>query len=234
MGRVTGTDSRAFSLYVCMKIVLIGPFRGSAGAKFLIMKNGMIMACALLCAGFLVTSCGSKQMVQSPKNANPFAGGSYAPPCTVFDDNENFAATGMYLGSSRQMGECQLNALENAKQMIYAKYHHSYNGMISNYSSTFGTNKGNDIKTKLERAGDATVKAVLNDAQACCLEFGPVQDDGMVYCYIAIRIPKDELAEKTAKEIADVLTPEEKEEINFDEFQYRERMKNAFNNQEGQ
>lgn len=192
------------------------------------MKNIMTTACALLCASFLMTSCGSKQVAQAPKYVNPFEGGSYAPPCTVFDDSENFAATGIYRGSTYQKGECQLNALENAKQMVYAKYYHSYNGMISNYSSTYGTNRGNDIKTKLERAGDAVIKAVLNDVQACCLEFGPVQEDGMLECYIAIRVPKKLLAEKTAKEVADVLTPEEKEQINFDEYQYRNRMEKTF------
>ncbi len=178
-----------------------------------------------------VTSCGASRKVPAQsvtKTAAPF-GEVYSLPCEVYDTPQEFAATGIYRGSSYQKGECQLNALENAKQIVYAKYHHTYNGMISNYSSSFGTNRGNDIRTKLERAGDAVVQAILNDIQACCVKFSGVAEDGMVECYVAIKVPKQALAAGVAKEVANVLTPEEKEEINFDEFKYRELMEQRFN-----
>lgn len=176
-------------------------------------------------------SCGAAKtaVVQAqPQNTAPF-GEVYSMPCEVYDTPEEFAATGIYRGSSYQKGECQLNALENAKQLVYAKYHHSYNGMISNYSSSFGSNRGNDIKTKLQRVGDAVIEAMLNDIQACCVKFSGVQDVGMVECYVAIKVPKQALAAKVAKTVADVLSPEEKEEINFEEYQYRKLMEQRFN-----
>ena len=184
----------------------------------------------------VLASCGASKKVQSQNkvsNTPPF-GETYSMPCEVYDTPNEFAATGIFRGSSYQKGECQLNALENAKQLVYAKYHHSYNGMISNYSSTIGNNRGNDIAAKLQRAGDQVVKAILNDITASCIRFSAVQDDGMIECYVAIKVPKQAVAAKTAKAIADVLTPEEKLLINFEEQQYRKQMEQRFNDYKGQ
>lgn len=151
-------------------------------------------------------------------------------PCAIYDTREKFAATGIYKGSSNQKGECHKFALENAKSLIRAKYHHTYKGMISDYSSTIGNNRGNDISTKLEQAGDQVINAVLNDALETCTKFGAVQDDGMVECYVAIEIYKDELANKVTKKVADVLTKDEKLEIRFQEEEFRKKMEERMAN----
>ncbi len=152
-------------------------------------------------------------------------------PCGEFHDTkEKFAATGIYRGSSYQKGQCHLNAIANAKAVIREKYHHSYQGMISDYSSTIGNNRGNDIATKLERAGDVVINAILNDAFEVCTKFSAVQDDGMIECYVAIEIYKEEIAEKVSKQVADVLTKEEKEQINFNEYNYRKQMEERMKN----
>lgn len=191
------------------------------------MKKALILTAVAL----VLISCGAakKAAVQAQAQSTAPFGEVYSMPCEVYDTPEEFAATGIYRGSSYQKGECQLNALENAKQIVYSKYHHSYNGMISNYSSSFGTNRGNDIKAKLQRAGDAVIEATLNDIQACCVKFSGVQEDGMIECYVAIKVPKQALAAEVAKTVADVLSPEEKEEINFEEYQYRKLMEQRFN-----
>jgi len=191
------------------------------------MKKAIFFA-AMAAAAILASSCGaSKSAAQSQaqtKTSNSPFGEVYEVPCAVYDTVEEFAATGIYRGSSYQKGECQFNALENAKQLVYAKYHHSYSGMISNYSSSIGNNRGNDIATKLERAGDQVVKAILNDILANCVKYSGVQDDGMIECYVAIRVPKNVIADRTAKAVADVLTADEKEQINFSEYNYRKQM----------
>ncbi|MBP3470664.1 MAG: hypothetical protein J6K41_00295 [Paraprevotella sp.] len=180
----------------------------------------------------LIQSCGNKKSVvtQAPQNAAPF-GEVYSMPCgNVKDTPEKFAAVGIYRGSSYQKGECHLNAIANAQAIIREKYHHAYKGMISNYSSTIGNNRGNDIATKLERAGDVILDAMLNDAYEVCTKFSNVFDDGMIECYVGIEIPKGELAEKVAKKVADVLTDEEKEKINFNEYNYRKQMEERMKN----
>ncbi len=183
-----------------------------------------IMILAAVAAMVMVSACGTQKAVSETKKTSSAFGVTQEIPCAVYDTDEYFAATGIYMGSSRQKGECINNALENAKQQVYAKYHHSYQGMVSNYSSSYGDNRGNDIKTKLQRAGDAAINAVLNDIQACCTQFSEVYEDGMVECYVAIKVPKTVLVEKTAEIVKDVLTPEEKEAIDFEEFSFRKEM----------
>ncbi len=180
----------------------------------------------LTATAIAVVSCGTVKKAQEAAlaaNKAPF-GEVYSMPCEVYDTPEEFAATGIYRGSSMQKGECQFYALQNAKELVYAKYHHTYEGMMSNYGSSFGNNRGNDIKTKMQRAGDAVVHAVLNDIQATCTKYSAVQEDGMIECYVAIKVSKQQLAEKVSAAVEDVLTPEEKEEINFEEYQYRKLM----------
>lgn len=190
------------------------------------MKKSIILAAVAI----VMVACGAPKQTyvqEQPKSSSPF-GEVYSLPCEVYDTNDEFAATGIYRGSSYQKGECQLNALENAKQLVYAKYHHAYTGMISNYSSTFGNNQGNDIATKLQRAGDQVINAMLNDIQACCVKFSAVQGDGHIECYVGIKVPKQALAAQVAQTVADVLTPEEKIAINFEEDQYRKQMEQRF------
>lgn len=177
----------------------------------------------------VLASCGSKKQVVKNESNAPF-GEVYSMPCEIHDTKEKFAATGIYKGSSNQKGECHLNAIANAKAIIREKYHHAYKGMISDYSSTIGNNRGNDISTKLERAGDVVIEAVLNDAYEVCSKFSGVQDDGMIECYVSIEIYKDELADKVSKQVANVLTDDEKLKINFQEEEYRKRMEERMMN----
>ncbi len=188
----------------------------------------------LFIAAIILSSCGTKKQTivyhqSEKKEASPF-GEVYSMPCSEFHDTkEKFAAVGIYRGSSYQKGECHLNAIANAKAIIREKYHHTYKGMISDYSSTIGNNRGNDIETKLQRAGDVVIDAILNDAYEVCSKFSRVFDDGMVECYVAIEIYKEELAEKVSKKVADILTDEEKERINFNEYNYRKEMEERMN-----
>lgn len=145
-------------------------------------------------------------------------------PCEVYDTPDFFKATGIFMGSYRQKGKCQEAALENAKALVYAKYHHVYEGMVSNYDQTIGNNRGNDIATKLEKAGDQVIKAILNDVSATCIRWSEVQDDGMIECYVAIEVLKEEIADKVSQKVDDVLTEDEKLKIRFDEENYRKEM----------
>lgn len=145
-------------------------------------------------------------------------------PCDIKDSKENYAATGISRGSYLQKGEVHVNALDNAKAVIRSKVRHAYKGMISDYSSTIGNNRGNDIATKLDRAGDAELDLMLNDAYEVCTQYSEVFDDGMIECYVAIEISKAEYARRTSKRVADVLTQDEKARIRFDEQNYRRQM----------
>lgn len=192
------------------------------------MKTKVLFSAVCLSAT-LFTSCGTQKEAVKKAPAAPF-GEVWEMPCSIHDSKEKFAATGIYKGSSNQKGECHLNAIANAKALIREKYRHAYRGMISDYSSTIGNNRGNDISTKLERAGDAVIEMVLNDAYEVCTKFSAVQDDGMIECYVAIEIYKDDLANRVAKKVADVLTDEEKMKIEFKESEFRNRVEERMKN----
>ena len=186
------------------------------------MKRSLLFVALAAAAALSLSSCRSKAPAAA-QTREPF-GKTFKMPCDIKDSKENYAATGIYRGSYLQKGEVHINALENAKAVIRSKVHHAYKGMISDYSGTIGSNRGNDIATKLERAGDATLDLMFNDAHEVCVQYSEVFDDGMIECYVAIEISKAELAQRTSKRVADVLTQDEKNRIRFDEQNYRRQM----------
>lgn len=195
------------------------------------MKKMNFFAVILLVMAAMLTACGAQKSVNqttaSTKSANPF-GETVAPPCEIYDTPTEFAATGIFRGSSNQKGELQKNALLNAQEIIRLKMKHAYKGMVSDYSSSIGNNKGNDIERKMTSAGDRVIDAIINETSASCLRFGEVQSDGHMECYIAIKISKQEVAQRVAQEVEDKLTQEEKDRIGFNEQEYRKLMEERF------
>lgn len=189
-----------------------------------------ISVLAMIAVAMFATSCGAKKAVaEQPKAGagNPF-GEVFEAPCQVYDTPTEFAATGIYKGSSNQIGEVHIWALQNAQTLVRTKVSHAYKGMISDYSSSVGNNRGNDLSVKLTRAGDQIIDIVLNNTSETCIKYSQVDDRGMVTCYVAIEISKEELAAKIASHVKDVLTDEEKMRIGFEEEQYRKQMEQRF------
>lgn len=176
-----------------------------------------------------MVACGSQKQLaqQQTGGGNPF-GDVYEAPCTVYDTEEEFAATGIYRGSMNQKGEVHKYALQNAQSLVRMKIQHAYKGMVSDYSSSIGNNAGNDIETKMTMAGDQIIDAVINNTSECCVKYGAVGADGHIECYVAIKISKTDLSEKITKEVANKLSDEEKMRIGFNEAQYREQMNQRF------
>lgn len=179
---------------------------------------------------FFMSACASEQKKSDSAQSgstNPF-GDSYEAPCQVYDDDDYFAATGIYRGSMNQKGELQKFALVNAQTICRMKVKHAYRGMVSDFSQSHGNNRGNDIETKITQAGDQIIDTVINDTQAKCVKYSGVGADGMIETYVAIKIPKKELAGKMADEVKNVLTDEEKTKIDFHEDEYRKQMEERF------
>ena len=183
----------------------------------------MFLAVAILSI-IILSSCTTVQPVaQTQATQNPF-GQTFKLPCAEYDTKTEFAATGIYRGSMNQKGQLQMYALQNAQQIVRMKAKHAYKGMVSDYSSSLGNNQGNDIESKIQMAGDQMIDVILNDTEATCIEFGAVQADGHIECYVGIRVSKQEIAEKVSKTVANKLSEEEKMRIGFNEEQYREKM----------
>ena len=195
------------------------------------MKKITFFAVMLMVAAAL-TACGAKkQVAQTSKSGNggenPF-GETYAMPCEAYDTPQQFAATGIFRGSTNQKGEVQKNALLNAQDLIRLKMKHAYKGMVSEYSSSIGNNKGNDIERKMTSAGDRIIDAIINETAQSCTRWSAVESDGHITCYTAIQISKQETAQKIAQEVEDKLTQEEKDRIGFNEQEYRKQMDQRF------
>lgn len=181
----------------------------------------------IICA--IVAGCGAGKLasIVEKKQENPF-GETFEAPCQVYDTPQEFAATGIFRGSSRQMGEVQKNALLAAQELIRLKMQHAYKGMVSEYASSIGNNKGNDVERKMTSAGDRIIDKIINETSQSCVRFGGVEDDGHVTCYTAIQIPKGNVAAEITKEVSDKLTQDEKDRIGFNEQEYRKEMTKRF------
>lgn len=194
-----------------------------------IMKKSKLIAVVLVVATIL-TACGTKKTVAqntAKGGGNPF-GETYSMPCEVYDTPQEFAATGIFRGSSNQKGEVQKNALLNAQDLVRLKMKHAYKGMVSEYSASVGGNQGNDIERKMSSAGDRMIDAIINETAQSCTRWSAVEEDGHITCYTAIQISKQETAQKIAQEIQNKLTQEEKDRIGFNEYNYRKQMEERF------
>lgn len=193
------------------------------------MKKALFLISSLCISVVCFTSCGGSKPVAQTQNQTgmPF-GDTYEAPCTMYDTPEEFAATGIYKGSMEQKGEVQKFALANAQQLVRMKMQHAYKGMVSDFSQTMGNNRGNDITTKMNAAGDQIIDVVVNNTSACCIKWSTIDEGGRLECYCGIKISKADLSKKIAKEVSDALTEEEKLKIQFDELQYREQMDERF------
>ena len=167
-----------------------------------------IFTVAVIIMGAVITGCRSQQPTTQPRSSSPF-GVTSKPPCTVFDDEINFAATGFANGPRSQLGVLQRTALANAQDMIRAKMEHAYEGFIDTYMGSVGANQGTDVETETRGVGRQTIMQVVGNTSHSCLEFSNVDEKGNVDCFIAITIPKA----KISQAIADNLSKSQKEEI---------------------
>lgn len=179
----------------------------------------------LLCCA----ACSTRKKVHVTQNTttNPF-GEAFESPCAVYDTPTEFAATGIYRGSMYQKGEVHTYALQNAQSIVRQKMQHAYQGMLSDFSQSIGNNRGNDISVKMSKAGDQIIDVIVNNTSESCVKWSGIGDDGMVECYVAILISKEETANQITKKVKDVLTEDEKMKIGFEEEQYRKNMQARF------
>ena len=105
---------------------------------------------AVVCAAMMMVSCGaSKKVAQAPAQpGNPFGPGEiYEPPCTEIDTPEYFGATGIAIGAQARIAELQLNALENAKDMMKKMTAHAEENqaLAAINGSFYDMQKGNSV-----------------------------------------------------------------------------------------
>ncbi|GHV69445.1 hypothetical protein FACS1894199_18190 [Bacteroidia bacterium] len=176
-------------------------------------------------AAVVATGCGSSKQTAGNYN-KPAGGGSpfgdvYEAPCTMMDNDEYFAATGIASGSKNRMDVLQTSALTNAQNIVRQKMQHAYKGAIDDYSKYIGNNAGSDATAKVERAGTQIIDALINNTKAVCgPKFSAVDERGDITCFVGIQISTKQIAEK----IVDHVSHDEEMKIRFNESEFRKRM----------
>jgi len=189
-------------------------------------KTVMMMACVAL----VTTSCGSsKQMTSTPSSKSPFGRVSEAP-CSVYDNEEYFAATGIASGPATQKGTLQRTALSNAQAMVRQKMQHAYEGVVKDFFEHIGTNKGSDAETQTIGGGNQIIMGIVNNTSHSCLMWSDVDEKGNMECYIGIQISKS----KVTNAIADNLSKSEKEEVRKHAEDFRKQMAEDLKNYKGE
>ena len=187
------------------------------------MKRIVMWACAVVCTSVVIVSCGgSKQMAtsQTPQYTNPFAGGAYELPCSVFDDEENFAATGIASGPAARKGALQMVALKNAQDLVAMKMQHAVEGEVKSFLESVGANQGTDVDDQTIGGINSIIMGIVNNTSSCCQMFSGVDAKGNVECYVGVKVSK----QKIANAVADNLSKSQKEDIRNRAEEFRKQL----------
>jgi hypothetical protein len=176
----------------------------------MIMKKSLLEIAALaaftVVAGVMATSCKSSKQTGD-------GGGYVESPCTVFDDDEYFGATGIASGPATQKGTLQLAALSNGQNMIRRKMEHAYKGLVEDYMEHVGANPGSDVEARTIGGGNQVIMGIINNTGHHCLLFSKEDAKGNVECYIGIRISKRTVVDAVTDAVAGNLPQKEKEDV---------------------
>jgi hypothetical protein len=185
------------------------------------MNKNLIFITVTVFASVIMTSCGGSKQVASTttQSSSPFGAASQAP-CAVFDDDENFAATGFASGAASRKGSLQLTALKNAQDVIAMKMQHAVEGEVKSFFESVGSNKGTDVDDQTIGGINNIIMGVVNNTSHSCLMWSNVDARGDIECYIGIKISKA----KIANAVADHLSKNEKQEIRQRADDFRKQM----------
>lgn len=165
--------------------------------------------------------------VSEPRQAISL-GESWELPCQMYDDDDYFTATGIAEGDIDEKVRLQELALYDARRIVEWKVRSVYRwiGITWKLRDFVSANnkKEDKIIDKISQAGNSVIETVINNAQAKCVKYSGIMEDGMIEAYVGIKISRRKLAEEMLREIRKVLSEEEKNRISFDEEIFRERM----------
>lgn len=193
------------------------------------MKTLSVLATTV--AILLCVSCGTTKPATVANNARPNSpfGDTFPIPNGEFDTDDYFGATGIATGPKVRMGELYSVALTNAQNIVRQKIAHAYKGAIDDYSLMLGNNIGSDFQSKIERAGTQIIDAIVNDTRETNPPvFSAVDEKGNVTCYVGIRVYKNVIADKLAKNVKKNVSEDEELRIRFNEEQFRQKMEENF------
>ena len=143
-------------------------------------------------------------------------------PCmdSSYDDEIYFRELGISTVEGGNVGSTRIAAVDNAKDLIKNRLGEFVQGVSSFYHNNYAGTKATDaVQSKTEAKLNGVVEKMLNDADKEC-EKHMVDAKGITTVYYVIRIAKADLK----KEMLDVLSQEEKDNIDYNEYKMQKFM----------
>ena len=124
-------------------------------------------------------------------------------PCAGFDRDSKDYFTGMGIGENVNMQNARSAAFDAAKGMLLRKVGGMAKGFSTSYSKTMSGNAAQDDVQRIVEGEIATVvERMMNDVEQTCEKMYQTPA-GTYQSHIAIRISKEELAQKTATALSE-------------------------------
>lgn len=160
-------------------------------------------------------------------NAANMKGTALEIPCveSSFDDETYFRDLGIGTAEGNNLQNCRYAAVDAAKGMIKKRLGEFVQGISTFYTGNYsGSKDKNAVESKIANKLNGVVEKMLNDADKEC-EKSQTNARGTVEWYYVVRIPKYELK----KNMIDVMSQEEKDRIDFNEYQMQKFMDERMN-----
>ena len=150
-------------------------------------------------------------------------------PCMMYDNDEEYVATGMMRikmgGEGEKNMTLQFNKLlGSCQQQLKMKVKGRYQAVIHDYFEQMDMDAKSSAASRITSAGEMIIDQLLDDTREDCREIGEVDDAGFANIYMGILIKKTTLVEKLADGMqeSNLLSSEEKEKLRQNESKFRE------------
>ncbi len=140
-------------------------------------------------------------------------------PCQTYDDAEWFYATGVKRFKPNQINLTPTALLRSTRQQLLQKLQGKYQQVIDDYFDQMETEDGEYARQHIESAGRQVINQLINETYEVCRKQTQLPDsEGFLTMYMAIKVSKKEVVEKTVDKISE----EQEMKTRFNEKKFRD------------
>ena len=186
---------------------------------------------------FLV-ACAQQQMVsksapaQQGEDEESWDEETISIPCFAADADTNFFSCTQIVSTTKaRRGDAITFARQHAQDDCAQKAKHAVQGLMTSYRNKYGNNKGDDAASKMENGFNHIIDTMLGETKDACLQQSKKPDKyGRGSIYLQIKISRDKIADALADAAPDMVSEEEKEQLDFQHHNFKKEMKEALSN----
>ena len=140
-------------------------------------------------------------------------------PCQSYDDADWFYATGVKRFKPNQINLTPTTLLRSTRQQLLQKLQGKYQQVIDDYFDQMETEDGEYARQHIESAGRQVINQLINETYEVCRKQTQLPDgEGFLTMYMAIKVSKKEVVEKTVDKISE----EQEMKTRFNEKKFRD------------